>query len=545
MWADGILDRQQTGSAGRPTKSATHRNPGSPREDRREREHCGTPLRHQTSHRTQAIRRRTQRNPHTATELIRAASERPNDHIYLSFDVANAVGSIEHHAIYESLQRRAPQLLPYLLCGTRPRTEVLGRRSSGVAVAFVQPLLAPSLAPPPSTHRSQLATLPQTTRQRRSRPSRPSTSLDDDDITTQDPPHDVTLDWKTILDRAGWQSSVPSVSSGGPQAAPSTPRRTSHSISRQDASHLGRSITDDFTVTMGEPAGTPPHQKRADQAASLAQSIAELVNSGTDFSARHVTFVLLQRCAACALEFDLRVCAPAQIATSTSILSPALRKAVTMTTATPSRQTTCGMRAGGPNLEVSPSAVTTIPVPKQHWAALAAVHRPLQDEAQFFNIDVSHASLDDRPNNLAHQLQCKRLSAPQLQAQLSLLSDSTRLRRLIHLLHTKGAWQHVTRIEGLCHTHVSLEWLPHTRPHTARQHHQRAKVTRHQGLHGLWWMPSLWIILRLLSTVKPAAPLKPPRALRLRSLRLGRAKTRRSRNYDTAQRVSKANVGCL
>ena len=32
-----------------------------------------------------------------------------------------------------------------------------------------------------------------------------------------------------------------------------------------------------------------------------------------------------------------------------------------------------------------------------------------------------------------------RLSAPQLQAQLSLLSDGTRLRRLKHLLHTEGA----------------------------------------------------------------------------------------------------------
>ena len=53
------------------------------------------------------------------------------------------------------------------------------------------------------------------------------------------------------------------------------------------------------------------------------------------------------------------------------------------------------------------------------------------------------------------------LSAPQLQAQLSLLSDSTRVQRLKHFLHTKGAWQHVTRTEGLCHSHVSPEWLYH------------------------------------------------------------------------------------
>ena len=38
------------------------------------------------------------------------------------------------------------------------------------------------------------------------------------------------------------------------------------------------------------------------------------------------------------------------------------------------------------------------------------------------------------------------LSAPQLQAQLSLLSDRTQLRKK-HTLHTTGAWQQITRIE--------------------------------------------------------------------------------------------------
>ena len=42
-----------------------------------------------------------------------------------------------------------------------------------------------------------------------------------------------------------------------------------------------------------------------------------------------------------------------------------------------------------------------------------------------------------------------RLSAPQPQAQLSRLSDRTRLRRLKHTLHTNGAWQLVTKIEDL------------------------------------------------------------------------------------------------
>ena len=54
-----------------------------------------------------------------------------------------------------------------------------------------------------------------------------------------------------------------------------------------------------------------------------------------------------------------------------------------------------------------------------------------------------------------------RLSAPQLQAQLSRLTDGTRLMRLKSTLLSEGAWQQVTRIEDLCHTHVSHKWLHH------------------------------------------------------------------------------------
>ena len=57
-----------------------------------------------------------------------------------------------------------------------------------------------------------------------------------------------------------------------------------------------------------------------------------------------------------------------------------------------------------------------------------------------------------------------RLRAPQLQAQLSWLSDRTRLRRLMHTLCSGAAWQQVTRIEDLCHTHVSHKWLYHLDP---------------------------------------------------------------------------------
>ena len=54
-----------------------------------------------------------------------------------------------------------------------------------------------------------------------------------------------------------------------------------------------------------------------------------------------------------------------------------------------------------------------------------------------------------------------RLSAPQLQAQLSQLTDRTRLRRMEDTLLSNGAWQQVIRIEVLCHAQVSRRWLFH------------------------------------------------------------------------------------
>ena len=54
-----------------------------------------------------------------------------------------------------------------------------------------------------------------------------------------------------------------------------------------------------------------------------------------------------------------------------------------------------------------------------------------------------------------------RLSAPQLQAQLSRLTDRSRLSRLKDTLLSKVDWQQVTRIEDLCHAQVSHKWLYH------------------------------------------------------------------------------------
>ena len=73
------------------------------------------------------------------------------------------------------------------------------------------------------------------------------------------------------------------------------------------------------------------------------------------------------------------------------------------------------------------------------------------------------------------------LSAPQLQAQLSRLTDRTRLRRLKGTLLIKGAWQQVTRIAQ--------------HPDTARLHQQGAKKIGQSELHKLWSVPSMWIIL--------------------------------------------------
>ena len=83
-----------------------------------------------------------------------------------------------------------------------------------------------------------------------------------------------------------------------------------------------------------------------------------------------------------------------------------------------------------------------------------------------------------------------RLSAAQLQAQLSRLTDRTRLRRLKDTLLSKGAWQQVTRIEDLRHAQVSHKSLyldacagSVLTPHDL--HYQRAKKTLVQQVPGL------------------------------------------------------------
>ena len=75
----------------------------------------------------------------------------------------------------------------------------------------------------------------------------------------------------------------------------------------------------------------------------------------------------------------------------------------------------------------------------------------------------SSASKDEDSEDMdfSSTLRKSRLSAPQLQAQLSRLSDWTRLRRLKNTPLARRVRQQVTRIEDLCHTHVSHKWLYH------------------------------------------------------------------------------------
>ena len=95
------------------------------------------------------------------------------------------------------------------------------------------------------------------------------------------------------------------------------------------------------------------------------------------------------------------------------------------------------------------------------------------------NIPASAPQDEDSDEMDFSALQKIRFSAPQLQAQLSRLTDGTRLRRLKNTLLSKGAWQQVTRIEDLCHTHVSHKWLYHldacAGSDAARPHHQCAE----------------------------------------------------------------------
>ena len=78
-----------------------------------------------------------------------------------------------------------------------------------------------------------------------------------------------------------------------------------------------------------------------------------------------------------------------------------------------------------------------------------------------FELPTSSSQDDDSDDMDFSSPRKSRFNTPQLQAQLSRLAGRTRLRRLKDTLHSKGAREQVTRIEDLCHTHVSHKWLYH------------------------------------------------------------------------------------
>ena len=103
----------------------------------------------------------------------------------------------------------------------------------------------------------------------------------------------------------------------------------------------------------------------------------------------------------------------------------------------------------------------------------------------------SSASQDEDSDDMDFSAPRKsRLSAPQLQAQLSRLTDRSLLRRLKDTLLSKGAWQQVTGIEDLCHAQVSHKWLCHLDARAGsvltRLHHQCSENSRQQCLGGRW-----------------------------------------------------------
>ena len=63
------------------------------------------------------------------------------------------------------------------------------------------------------------------------------------------------------------------------------------------------------------------------------------------------------------------------------------------------------------------------------------------------------------PNPRLPHTRKSRLSAPQHLAELFWRSDRSRMWRLRNTLRSNGAWQQATRIEDLCHTHISHKWL--------------------------------------------------------------------------------------
>ena len=90
-----------------------------------------------------------------------------------------------------------------------------------------------------------------------------------------------------------------------------------------------------------------------------------------------------------------------------------------------------------------------------------------------------------------------RLSAPQLQAQLSRLTHRTRLRRLKSTLLSKGAWHYENRrlVPHAPQVALSLQRVCGKCPDPARLRHQRADKTWKQSVDRIWRAPPVQLLL--------------------------------------------------
>ena len=88
------------------------------------------------------------------------------------------------------------------------------------------------------------------------------------------------------------------------------------------------------------------------------------------------------------------------------------------------------------------------------WLPTNVGTHPTVPEIEQSGLASKHDDDDSEPT-----FEKKRLSAPQLQAQLSRLSDRTRLRRFKHNSAHQRCMTAITSIEALCHTQLSHNWL--------------------------------------------------------------------------------------
>ena len=86
-----------------------------------------------------------------------------------------------------------------------------------------------------------------------------------------------------------------------------------------------------------------------------------------------------------------------------------------------------------------------------------AVSRSNQEPEAPSVVREGHEGEEDSSDDLRQR--SVRISAPQLQRELSILSDRTKARRLDAELERQGAWHQLERIKGLRHREVSHRWL--------------------------------------------------------------------------------------